>query len=1086
MEDSTMRRTRWLSRAAIAIILVVGATALLGSTAMAGPPWINLTTAGASIAYNAAASGGVGSALYVQGGSGAGTGQFDPFLTLSANTDTERGYNTAGTTEFDTFTGGGRTHALQAAAIPPVTIAGTVYREFSLDANDTGSDDWMSIDAVKIFLDSQSDLTGFNTGTNSFSSDDSTKATLIYDQGTGTVLMRSQTLTPGSGVSDITIFVPDSLFPASCFYGSLTCGQWVYFYTENGNLGVSTAGGTTTEQNYNVTGGFEEWRTRLLPVVNVAKTVTLTRTRTFDWTLTKQVSIDNGATWQSADSVNLFNGQSQDYKWKLTWTKDAGTISNPQISGSITVTNPTGGTVISTGIDAVVNSVTDTLVMGATTHPTVTCPVTFPHTLKAQESIICTYTAAGSTTDGTNTATANITNGTGTLDYSSAAMPVTWANATTTDVDGTASINDPNFTGANQTGLTANGSFTSTAQTFTCGTTTTLTNTATLTESTSSQTRVSTATFSPTCYGLTVTKTAATTFTRTFDWTLNKEISIDGGSTWQKADSVSLFNGQSQDYLWRLTWTKNAGTDSAWNVTGNIVVTNPAPMVTPTVTVTDSLSIDGAATVTCPDTTVAANSSMTCTYTKAVASAAGQTNTGTATMVGIAYTGTATVTFSSTPTTLVDNSASISDPNFTAANQTGLTASGSSTSTTQTFTCGTSTTITNTATLTEGTNTNQTHSSSATLTPTCYGLTVTKTAATTFTRTYSWTISKTSSDGATLTLQPNETFDYHYSVTVNATFADSAWNVTGNIVITNPAPIATPTVTVADALSLDGAATVTCPATTIAASSSMTCTYTKALTSATSQTNTATATIVAHDYTGTAPVTFGSPSSSIDECISVDDTLGGVLGTACYGADTLPKTFNYTLTYGPFGADCGDHTIPNTATFTTNDTSTQNTSTWTLVITVPCPVGCTLTQGYWKTHSVYGPAKHTDATWTAASGSSWDTGFNQDSLFYSSGQSYYSVLWTAPKGGNAYYILAHQYIAALLNIRSGAATTPAVVTALNFAQTFFTSNSPTTNLSKTVRQDAVSAAGTLGSYNEGLIGPGHCSQDTTAQTADHD
>jgi hypothetical protein len=149
-------------------------------------------------------------------------------------------------------------------------------------------------------------------------------------------------------------------------------------------------------------------------------------------------------------------------------------------------------------------------------------------------------------------------------------------------------------------------------------------------------------------------------------------------------------------------------------------------------------------------------------------------------------------------------------------------------------------------------------------------------------------------------------------------------------------------------------------------------------------------------------------------------------------------------------------------------------------------VGCTLTQGYWKTHSVYGPAKHTDATWTAASGSSWDTGFNQDSLFYSSGQSYYSVLWTAPKGGNAYYILAHQYIAALLNIRSGAATTPAVVTALNFAQTFFNAYTPASNLSKTVRQDAVSAAGTLGSYNEGLIGPGHCSQDTTAQTADHD
>src|SRR5207237_2267202 len=125
-----------------------------------------------------------------------------------------------------------------------------------------------------------------------------------------------------------------------------------------------------------------------------------------------------------------------------------------------------------------------------------------------------------------------------TLDYSSPAMPVTWSTATTTLVDNSASINDPNFPGLNETGITATGTFTSSTQTFTCGSTTTLTNTATLTEGTSGQTHSSTATYSPTCYGLTVTKTAATTFTRTFDWTLNKEISIDGGSTWQKSDSV--------------------------------------------------------------------------------------------------------------------------------------------------------------------------------------------------------------------------------------------------------------------------------------------------------------------------------------------------------------------------------------------------------------------------------------------------------------------------------------------------------------------------------------------------------------------
>ena len=217
----------------------------------------------------------------------------------------------------------------------------------------------------------------------------------------------------------------------------------------------------------------------------------------------------------------------------------------------------------------------------------------------------------------------------------------------------------------------------------------------------------------------------------------------------------------------------------------------------------------------------------------------------------------------------------------------------------------------------------------------------------------------------------------------------------------------------------------------------------------------------------------------------VTDTLQGTLGTVCFGVDTLPKTFSNVRPYGPFGAGCSDHVIPNTASFETTDQLVTGSSAWTLTITVPCPTGCTLTQGYWKTHSIYGPAKKADATWTSPSGSTWDTGFNQDSVFYNSGQTYYQVMWTSPKGGNGYYILAHQYIAALLNIHAGAATTPAVVGALTYAETFFTTYIPTSTFSKTVKAAAIGAAGTLGSYNEGLIGPGHCSEDTTGTSADN-
>ncbi|TME32064.1 MAG: hypothetical protein E6I62_06385, partial [Chloroflexi bacterium] len=127
-------------------LMVVGGFA--GVLAVSAGVWavlatydINLTTANAQ----GTANGGV----FVQGGVGSGTGTFDPFLTESpgGGTSPESGINvciTAGcpAPQFDTFAGGGRTHAIQVAGIPTITftpqggVAGQ-YREFSLDANDT-------------------------------------------------------------------------------------------------------------------------------------------------------------------------------------------------------------------------------------------------------------------------------------------------------------------------------------------------------------------------------------------------------------------------------------------------------------------------------------------------------------------------------------------------------------------------------------------------------------------------------------------------------------------------------------------------------------------------------------------------------------------------------------------------------------------------------------------------------------------------------------------------------------------------------------------------------------------------------------
>ena len=172
--------------------------------------------------------------------------------------------------------------------------------------------------------------------------------------------------------------------------------------------------------------------------------------------------------------------------------------------------------------------------------------------------------------------------------------------------------------------------------------------------------------------------------------------------------------------------------------------------------------------------------------------------------------------------------------------------------------------------------------------------------------------------------------------------------------------------------------------------------------------------------------------------------------------------------YSPTSPCSTDMTIPNDnncsptiVTLPTNVSSNQTIDFGFVMQTA----GCTLTQGYWKNHSKYGPAKKYDETWALV---------GEDTPFFLSGKTWYQVLKTVPKG-NAYYILAKQYIAAELNILSGASTTPEVDTTLAWAESFFNSYLPGSALSKEVRKEAVYKAWLLDIYNNGYIGPGHCS-----------
>ncbi len=1117
-----------------------------------GSSVINLTTSNAIVAHDGA--------VYAQGGVGSGTGTFDPFLTLqesshspSTQAGTEEGYNQCNDSGcpddsdtspnwYDQFFGGNRTHELLASAVPTLEYDNALYREFSLDANDTGADTFMSIDQIKIFLDSQVDLTGYDKIAETFSNDTGTTVHKVFDLDAGgdqTILLSSQDLESGSGVSDVTLLVPNSAFPAECSYGSTTCDQYIYFWSAMGqydgdNNGVDCNGKTAGlgTCDWNVTAGFEEWRVRFLPVVNVEKTADVSFDRNYTWTIEKTADPDH---------LSLFNGDSAPVEWNITPTRHGPDDSNFNVSGTITITNPTGAPPIPKAIPATIESVDDVLTLDSVpidATDSVDCGVGFPYTLAAGASLECTYEVvtpdATATSTGQNVATVTIDSGipagdggiqfadqvsydgTASVDFSLATPTVTNDTATVTDPtmgvdqaaqDGVAiTINDslgcPDDEGEN-------------------------TNTATVTPGDGGPTDEASATVTVTCYGLTVDKTVQTSLARDYTWTITKSVS---------PTTIAMFNGDPEaDLDWTITPTRHGPTDSGWSVTGTITITNPAPMEATGVDVTDVIShatlADVNAAVDCSadpgaqsTVDVPANDSVNCTYQATLLNGDDRTNVATATLFDIGYSNDPKdVDFSAATVSETNESATVTDPTVgvdqAAVSGTAIMVDGGAT-------CPDDAGLhQNTATVTPNDG-GPTDDASASYTVTCYGLTVSKDATTTFSRDYDWSITKSrflitgevdgDGDLTTLTLAAGQTYTANYSVLVQLTgHTDADHAVHGTITVSNPAPMDAEGVTVSDLVSPDIAATVDCDAVMpgsqtsvdVPAEGSAQCSYTAALSDATARTNVATATLNGIGYdSDPVDVTFDdTPDTLIDECIVVVDDNGTpdtsddtTLGTVCLGDLNASgqTTLTTSIDIGPY-ASCATDQVVNTASFTTqddaNDTDESGSSSYTVNVDVPCPQGCTLTQGYWKTHndSFKGGAP-TDDAWQLLGDVDGDGVVEgEGEPFFLSGQTYFRVMWTAPKG-NAYYILAHQYIAAVLNGLNDAAVPAGVQDAIDASKALFTQYTPAQigalkgKAGNTLRSQFISLAGVLGSYNEGTYpgGPQHCDEDATSGAND--
>ena len=371
-----------------------------------------------------------------------------------------------------------------------------------------------------------------------------------------------------------------------------------------------------------------------------------------------------------------------------------------------------------------------------------------------------------------------------------------------------------------------------------------------------------------------------------------------------------------------------------------------------------------------------------------------------------------------------------------------------------------------------------------------YEVKVTKTAQTSLDRTHTWTIDK-SADQTELLLQPGQSHDINYTVTLNSTSADSNHAVQGDITIKNPDPNNAATVTeVTDQISGVGPADViTCDdepfPITIPAGGESKCQYSADLPDGQNRTNTATVTTSdvskVDGGSGTADVKFDGNTTvnEIDESVNVDDNFKGSLGTV--SANEAPKEIKYQWEVS--FDECGEYKVDNTASFVTvdddNDTGANGQSNWTVNVHVPCQSGCTLTMGYWKTHADPNPnAPRHDADRTlevlAAAQPPITVGGN---LVTSTPGAYNVVSLLSFSGSPNLPInkLYAQLVAAKLNIANGANGSSVSTTIAN-ADTFLTGKQPSQNLTNTQKQTAVSLAATLKNFNSGGIGPGHCNE----------
>lgn len=128
--------------------------------------------------------------------------------------------------------------------------------------------------------------------------------------------------------------------------------------------------------------------------------------------------------------------------------------------------------------------------------------------------------------------------------------------------------------------------------------------------------------------------------------------------------------------------------------------------------------------------------------------------------------------------------------------------------------------------------------------------------------------------------------------------------------------------------------------------------------------------------------------------------------------------------------------------------------------TPPPPAKCVRTQGYWsnKPNVI------------------WPKPYTRGATFFHSSYTWQGILDAPAAGGNGYVILAHQYIAAVLNRASGASAPAGVQSVIDQATAWFKGTALPEHCGGSLCQTQKDWAAVLDNYNNGQVsgGPPQC------------